>query len=174
MRERENAKITSQRGQALVEFALVSPMLFLMMLGILEFGFMFQHDVAITNAARSGARWAATHPTAWSNASAAPSNSIEGQVQYAGGTSSIPNDDSHLVINYLVPGGGSPTVCGHYSASSGSFVANSGYTQGTCVVAGTIIQVQVTSPYTFITPFISALFPGGIRLTATGAVLEES
>ncbi|MGH2458351.1 MAG: TadE/TadG family type IV pilus assembly protein, partial [Chloroflexota bacterium] len=127
-RAEPRARNAQQRGQSLVEFALVAPLLFLIMLGIMEFGFMFERDVAITNAARSGARWAATHPTAWSNASPAPSNTIEGQVQYAGGTGTVPNDDSHLVITSLVPGGGSPTTCGTYSASSGGFVASSGYT----------------------------------------------
>ena len=46
----------SEDGAELVEFALVLPMLLLVVLGIAEFGFMFQRYEVITNAAREGAR----------------------------------------------------------------------------------------------------------------------
>lgn len=42
----------------LVEFALVLPMLLLLILGIAEFGFIFQRYEVVTNAAREGARMA--------------------------------------------------------------------------------------------------------------------
>jgi Flp pilus assembly protein TadG len=42
----------------LVEFALVLPLLLLVMLGVAEFGFMFQRYEVVTNAAREGARLA--------------------------------------------------------------------------------------------------------------------
>jgi Flp pilus assembly protein TadG len=42
----------------LVEFALVLPMLLLVVLGIAEFGFIFQRYEVVTNAAREGARMA--------------------------------------------------------------------------------------------------------------------
>jgi len=44
------------RGQSLVEFALVLVPLFLILLGIIQFGFIFNSYVTITNAAREGAR----------------------------------------------------------------------------------------------------------------------
>jgi Flp pilus assembly protein TadG len=43
-------------GAQLVEFALVLPMLLLVVLGIAEFGFIFQRYEVLTNAAREGAR----------------------------------------------------------------------------------------------------------------------
>ena len=46
----------SERGAELVEFALVFPTLLLVMLGIADFGFLFQRYEVITNAAREGAR----------------------------------------------------------------------------------------------------------------------
>ncbi len=46
----------SERGAELVEFALVFPTLLLVMLGIIDFGFLFQHYEVVTNAAREGAR----------------------------------------------------------------------------------------------------------------------
>ena len=45
-----------ERGAELIEFALVFPMLLLVMLGIIDFGFLFQRYLVVTNAAREGAR----------------------------------------------------------------------------------------------------------------------
>jgi Flp pilus assembly protein TadG len=45
-----------QQGQTLVEFALVMPILILILFGILEFGRIFFSYIVITNAAREGAR----------------------------------------------------------------------------------------------------------------------
>ncbi|MGI9579237.1 MAG: TadE/TadG family type IV pilus assembly protein [Microthrixaceae bacterium] len=48
-------------GQALVEFALVAPMLFLVVLGIIEAGRFIFHSEILNNAAREGARYAIVH-----------------------------------------------------------------------------------------------------------------
>jgi Flp pilus assembly protein TadG len=45
-----------EKGAQLVEFALVLPLLLLVMLGIAEFGFIFNRYEVLTNAAREGAR----------------------------------------------------------------------------------------------------------------------
>jgi Flp pilus assembly protein TadG len=45
-------------GAQLIEFALVLPLLLLVVLGIAEFAFLFQRYEVITNAAREGARMA--------------------------------------------------------------------------------------------------------------------
>jgi hypothetical protein len=47
-----------EEGAQLVEFALVLPLLLFVVLGIAEFGFIFQRYEVITNAAREGARLA--------------------------------------------------------------------------------------------------------------------
>ena len=49
-------RLCTQRGNALVEFALVLPLLLLIFAGIVDFGFLFQRYEVITNAAREGAR----------------------------------------------------------------------------------------------------------------------
>ena len=43
-----------ERGAELIEFALVLPLLLLLVLGIVDFGFMFQRLEVVTNAAREG------------------------------------------------------------------------------------------------------------------------
>src|SRR5262245_59630018 len=49
---------SSERGAELIEFALVLPLLLLLVLGIVDFGFLFQRFEVVTNAAREGARLA--------------------------------------------------------------------------------------------------------------------
>ena len=46
----------TERGQAIVELALTLPLLLLVVLGIFDFGLMFQRFEIVTNAAREGAR----------------------------------------------------------------------------------------------------------------------
>lgn len=50
---------SSDRGASALEFALVVPILLVLVMGIIEFGFMFQAQLALTHAAREGARMAA-------------------------------------------------------------------------------------------------------------------
>ena len=47
-----------ERGQTAVEFALVAPILIVLVLGIMQFGVAFHDYVTITDAARAGARQA--------------------------------------------------------------------------------------------------------------------
>ncbi len=54
----KSAARRGERGNALVEFALVLPLLLLVFAGIVDFGFLFQRYEVITNAAREGARLA--------------------------------------------------------------------------------------------------------------------
>jgi Flp pilus assembly protein TadG len=49
-------RLKSERGAELIEFALVLPLLLLVVLGIVDFGFLFQRMEVVTNAAREGAR----------------------------------------------------------------------------------------------------------------------
>lgn len=64
---RQNGTIRStRRGAAMVEFALIAPLLFSILLGILEFGRASMVYQILNNAARTGAR-AATLPGATSN-----------------------------------------------------------------------------------------------------------
>lgn len=55
------SRFGTDRGQALVEFALVVPMLVIMIVGIIEFGRAWMHYQVLTDAAREGARNAVIH-----------------------------------------------------------------------------------------------------------------
>jgi Flp pilus assembly protein TadG len=55
-RKRAAEKTSAAAGQSIVEFALVLTPLFLVLLGIIQFGFIFNTYVTMTNAARDAAR----------------------------------------------------------------------------------------------------------------------
>jgi Flp pilus assembly protein TadG len=55
-RRRGAAGPNDERGQSLVEFSLILMPLFLVLLGIIQFGFIFNTYVTMTNAARDAAR----------------------------------------------------------------------------------------------------------------------
>ena len=48
--------VRDQRGQTVTEFALVLPLLMLVLLAILQFGVLFRDYLAVTDAVRAGAR----------------------------------------------------------------------------------------------------------------------
>ncbi len=59
---RTSQNISRERGQSLVEFALTLPILLLLVLGTIDLGMGFRTYIALTNAAREGARWVTVYP----------------------------------------------------------------------------------------------------------------
>jgi Flp pilus assembly protein TadG len=73
-------KTKSERGQTMTEFALVLPILLVLMLGIVQFGVAFNNYVTLTDAVRAGARKAAV-----SRNSSDPAGACRAQVIAAAG-----------------------------------------------------------------------------------------
>jgi Flp pilus assembly protein TadG len=71
-------RLRSEDGQAFVEFAIVLPMLVLLVFGITQFGLAFRNYLAITDAARVAARAAAVKRT--SSPCAAATTAIQNTV----------------------------------------------------------------------------------------------
>ena len=163
----------SRAGQSTVEFALVSLVFITIVLGIMDFSYLFAGRLAAYAAARNAARYATSHPTSWSNAATPSDTSIQGHLVLPAAPARVVNDDAHVTIAYYLPGAGTETLCGQYSASSNTFVPTGSYTQATCVKAGTLVQVKSTYTYTFITPFLRAAWTN-LTITTTAAALEES
>lgn len=57
---RNRAAFRSERGQSMTEFALVLPLLVLILFSIIQFGIVFNNYISLTDAVRAGARKAAT------------------------------------------------------------------------------------------------------------------
>lgn len=61
MTRRVRSDLRRPRGQALVEFALVAPIFFLLLFAVIDFGRYVYYVQIINNAAREGARYAIVH-----------------------------------------------------------------------------------------------------------------
>jgi len=92
-----------ERGQALVEFALVLPILATLLLGVIQFGIVFHDYLALADAVRTGARQASvTHDgTAATNAVIASASELK-STDLAIGVSSTwaPGSDVTVTATY--------------------------------------------------------------------------
>ncbi len=52
---------SASQGQAIVEFALIAPILILLIMGVFDLGLAFFTNITLQNAAREGARYATLH-----------------------------------------------------------------------------------------------------------------
>jgi Flp pilus assembly protein TadG len=158
------------RGQSMVEFALVLPLLLAIIVGMIDFGFFTELNASIANAARSGARFAAIHPTAWDWNTPPAANTIEGQIRAYSNNAGITNDNAHISIDYYNITGAAAVHCGNYDQVSHAFspAAN----QATCVVPGALIKVTVTYDYNPLTP-IPILWGQTVHITEVSSLLEE-
>lgn len=108
-----------QRGAAAVEFALVLPLLGMLIFGIISFGLAFSDNVALANAVREGARFgAATDATSSGWGSAVVTRTV---ALYANADAPLdPNDVCALLMNSSgVPVQQSSAGCAAGSTSAG-------------------------------------------------------
>jgi Flp pilus assembly protein TadG len=131
-----------EKGASAVEFALVLPVLMLVLFGIIEFGFILYDKAVITNASREAAR-----------------KGIAFNVDSNGATVAVPTAD----IVSTVAG-----YTGAYLVSLGSTPPAPATTlSGDCSVQGSALTVTVTYPYTFLVlPSFADSLTGGITLSA--------
>ncbi|MBI1885860.1 MAG: pilus assembly protein [Chloroflexi bacterium] len=80
-------KGAGERGQGLVEFALIAPILLILMFAIVDFGMGFSAWIQVTNSAREGARLGAVR---------ASESLIETRVRE---TVDLPDEDANLSIS---------------------------------------------------------------------------
>ena len=93
-----NIKARNENGQAMVEFAIVAPILLLLVFGIIQFGIAFNHSLTLTDAVRAGARQGAVSRTVPGGAGAAIA-ATEARVRSAAqGSLSDAGDPSVLIV----------------------------------------------------------------------------
>jgi Flp pilus assembly protein TadG len=129
-------RLRSERGAELIEFALVLPLLLFVIMGLVDFGFMFQRFEVVTNAAREGARMAVLPGYVTADVQARVNSYVTN-----GGLAVTAGNPSIVVTNVTIPtGGGGP------------------------VMQGKQVVVTYASPYLFIGPL--AGWFGGTFTTA--------
>ncbi len=140
-------RLRSDRGAELIEFALVLPLLLFIILGLVDFGFMFQRFEVVSNAAREGARMAVL--AGYTNAD------VEARVRSyltTGGVAATTSNSSVTTTDYTIPtGGGGP------------------------VMSGKRVQVTYASPYLFLGP-LAGWFGGSFtsaNLTGVAIMRKE-
>ena len=89
-----------QSAQSLTEFALILPVLMLILLGVVDFGRVFYYWTSIANAAREGARYGTTHPSAVATTCKADPNNIKYRVKQEAGTTMV-IADSNITVYWV-------------------------------------------------------------------------
>lgn len=141
---------TGEQGQAIVEMALTLPLLLLIVLGMFDFGLMFQKFEVVTNAAREGARLAVL-------------------------TSEYTTADAQSrALQYLASGGVTGTCSATHAAGSLCVTV----TPGTTTISGTtpavtvsemVVSVEYDYQFNLVGPLIR-LFGGRFGVTPLTAV----
>ena len=83
----------SENGQALVEFALLTPFLLVFLVGILEFGRAWNAHIVVTQAAREGARKAAVFDETVTQ------NDVEAVIYQTIAGSNLNTDSTQITLN---------------------------------------------------------------------------
>ena len=154
LRPKLRNRLNGESGTSLVELGLITPVLLLLLLGIIEIGRYAELSIQVTNAARAGAQYGAQNL-----ATAADNNGIKNaalnDAQITGLTVSGPSD------GYL----GGYVLCGCSDAApSGTCPAScSGNNYG-------IVYVQVNTSGTFRSLFSYPGIPSSITLRGTDQI----
>jgi Flp pilus assembly protein TadG len=105
---RRNADIAEEKGQTMVEFVIVVPVLLMLMFGVIQFGIVYNNYLTITDAARVGARKAAVSRTA-----ANPRGLAE--AAFRASAADLDQAKLNVTVNETAwAHGGDVTVCGNY------------------------------------------------------------
>ena len=142
-------KLKDEDGAALVEMALVLPLLMLILFGILEFGILLERWQVLTNGAREGARLGIVH------------------IQDTCADATVAANVQQAVVNYVNAAGIGMTI-----AAGDVAVTSTG--GGDLCTRGNTVQVQVANTYNWVVMpgFLAALAPS-IQITGTSAMRHE-
>jgi PKD repeat protein len=143
------------RGQSLVEFALVLPIIMLLTLTALDFGRVYLGYINLQNMARIAANFAANNPTAWT-VSADPivqANRLIAQSKY----------QKEVLADAAATNCNLPVVAGNQTAPAPTFTDADG--DGTPEI-GDVAQVAVSCTFGVITPVISNIVGGSVQVSA--------
>jgi PKD repeat protein len=149
---------TRSRGQSLVEFALILPIILLLTAIALDFGRVYLGYVNLQNMARIGANFAANNPTAWSETGAAAQAA---QLKYQKQILADANaNNCHL-----------PLVAGVETAPPPTFTDSDGDGKPGF---GDTVKVSLSCNFGVITPFIATVVGGNVQVSASSVFPVKS
>lgn len=138
-----------EHGQSLVEFGLALPVLILVLVAVVDLGRAFYTYVAITNAAREGARYGASFPF--------DTSGIRNRVRKEVENTNLAIPDAQIA---------NPEC---YTYSDGSYTYGAGVACGSAI-GGDYIRVRVDYPFYFITGYVIGLGSVNMSQSATMAI----
>jgi Flp pilus assembly protein TadG len=104
-----------ESGVAMVEFALVVPILLVLLLGMLDFGKAFNYWIDETQLASSGARWAVVNASPGQCLDGTTATSLQAYIQCQADTKELRNGGTNSVVNKAKVCISFPPVSGHTS-----------------------------------------------------------
>ncbi|MGZ4108449.1 MAG: TadE/TadG family type IV pilus assembly protein [Actinomycetota bacterium] len=128
--------VGNERGAAAVEFALIAPLLFMLLFGIFEFGLVWSQKNVYVGAAREGARYAAVNCD-----SSSPTNgcvSTDGSDQWG----KVKDRITNAAVGYPV------------SFSGFTVTTNPATATGACTTAGSQVKIHWTQAMSIDIPFL--------------------
>src|SRR4051794_30486096 len=160
-----------ERGQAVVEFAVVATVFIMFLFGIIDCARLFESWTAVQHAAREGARIAVTGQTTCTVNGTAYSTRQDCVVN------TTKNSTTGILGGNI--GGTSVTVkCQAWTYASG-YVTSTGAQSTNCATATSLgnqcdaMEVEVTYNQKFMTFFLSALKPSGVPLMGRQRMINE-
>ncbi len=161
----KNKNGRSPRGQALVEFALLAPVMLVLLLLAVDFGRLFFTYIAVNNAAREATYYASAHAAdtgfiqSTYEAGVRQAAKSEANTQGQGGEGTI--SDGGITIKCFNP------------AAPGTGISCDGASRFATGI-GNQVSVSVSQGFTFLTPIVGEIFGGQVtlRASATAPVLN--
>ncbi len=141
-----------ERGASIVELALITPVMVLIVMGVLDLARAYQLQIRMENAAREGAAYAQIYPN---RVDCAGTDDITGRIlNEQSGAASLPN--FRITVLSEDPGG-NLTVPVTGCADAGP-------------AAGERVRVEVSSDYALITPMVAKAVKGPIVVTGAAEI----
>ncbi len=126
-------------GQTLVQFAISLPIFLLLILGVVDYGYLFSTKVTLQNAVRQGGRYAITGECITGSDGTCLQSRYNSVIQTVENASLGRLNGSQISVTCQDEGGGCPNGAGG---------------------PGDVVTITVTYPYHFMTGPIGAFFPG--------------
>lgn len=149
---------TRNRGSAVVELAIIAPIAFLLLIGVIEFAIVFYTTLTMQYAVREAARYAITGRTDKDPATA-------NQQRYLAVLQQLRNNSMGMY----------DTVNPVISVNGTTYASTSAYASNMFGAAGEIVVLRVDCSWKIATPIVASLFPDGVyKFTVATTMMNES